>query len=191
MKYLLLLFPFVSFAQCPEDLWKRAILIGDEPMEVQIGEGQHMVLIVFERKDASKVQTWVISQKGSKPPEPVTEKIDAEKATFAGTWVHGPTPAVGWYDGTIAFSNQPGSSVSYTFTGRGIELWSERKPTHGSGVITLSQGTNVIETKPVTFTGSDALPVKVYERTLPLGTYTIKLTVGTGYNLVDFYQVTK
>ena len=80
---ILILLSTACFSQCPEDLWKRAILIGDEPMEVQIGEGQHMVLIVFERKDASKVQTWVISQKGTTPiPQPKPEiKIEAESAT--------------------------------------------------------------------------------------------------------------
>lgn len=188
---ILLLFSTTAFSQCPEDFWSNAVLVHDTPLEIQVGPGVAYRSIVIERSDTTQTETWVITKKGAIPEPVITEKVDAEKATFTGAWVRGATPAPGWYEGTIAFSNQPGATASYTFTGRGIEIYAEHKRTHGSGVVTLSQGTNVIETKTVTFTGADALPVKVYEKTLPQGTYTVKLTVGNGYNLIDYFSVTK
>lgn len=117
---------------------------------------------------------------------PVTEQIDGELATFVGSWVRtGTNP--GWHNNTIAFSNTPGATASYTFTGTRVELWSELLPSHGLGTVTL----NGVTTQ-VSFRGPSKLPALIYSSpTLPSGTYTIKLTVVTGYNLLDFIQVFK
>lgn len=118
----------------------------------------------------------------------VTEKIDGELATFVGNWVRTSTNP-GWYLNTIAFSNTVGSTASYTFTGTKIELWAERLATHGIGTITTDNGAAV----PVNFNVAPfGLPVKIFEgATLPLGTHSIKLTVGSGYCLWDYVIVTK
>jgi hypothetical protein len=122
------------------------------------------------------------------PPVFVTEKVDGERATFSTNWsLHGPTTAAGWFGPTIAYSNVVGSSVSYTFTGTRIELFAEKLPTHGRGVVNL----NGVDTQ-VSFIGPKELPALIYTSpVLPLGTYTIKLTVVSGYCLIDYFQIVK
>lgn len=126
------------------------------------------------------------------PPVFVTEKVDGEKATFTGVWTRGLNAPPGWYGEnntrTIAYSNSPGASVSYTFTGTKIEIFAEKLLTHGTGTVSIDNGT----AQPVTFIGPSALPVLIYSSTdLPLGGHTIKLTVGSGYCLLDFFQIHK
>lgn len=127
------------------------------------------------------------------PPVLTTEKVDGEKATFSTNWsIHGTTTASGWYGDptpTIAYSNVAGSSVSYTFTGTKIELWAERKSTHGSGTVTIDNGQPEIVSFVSTTT---SLPVLIYSSpNLTLGSHTIKLTVTSGYCLLDYFIVTK
>lgn len=197
---ILILFPFFSYAQTftlsdgsklalVDD--KGAILITlDAPKEIQLAPGVKYKFILVEVPDNTEGKTITISEKTQ--PTPITEKVDAEKATFIGTWFHGPTTAPGWYESTIAFSNSPGAEASYTFTGTGIELWAEKLDSHGTGVVTITQGTALVETKPVSFKGVKTLPAKIYEKKgLPRGTYTIKLTAGAGYSLLDYFTVVK
>lgn len=124
---------------------------------------------------------------GGTPNPPVIEKIDGELATFTGTWARtSNNPA--WYMSTIAYSNTVGAAASYTFTGTKIELWGERLASHGTGTITLAGFTTQANFKAEPF----GLPVKIYESpVLPIGTYTLRLTVGSGYNLLDYFLVTK
>lgn len=137
------------------------------------------------------------------PPVFVTEKVDGERATFSTSplWsLHGITTAATWYgvpNPTIAYSNVVGSSVSYTFTGTKIELWGERKPNdpaktaaqnHGNGTVSIDNGA----AQPVTFVGPSALPVLIYSSPdLPLGSHTIRLSVVSGYNLIDYFLIHK
>lgn len=119
---------------------------------------------------------------------PVTEKIDGELATFVGTWARTATNP-GWYLNTIAFSNTPGATASYTFTGTKVELWSERLASHGIGTVSIDNGAAASVNFNVAPFG---LPVKIFESaTLPSATHTIKLTVGNGFNLLDYFIITK
>ena len=119
---------------------------------------------------------------------PVTEKIDGELANFTGAWVRTSTNP-GWYQNSIAFSNTPNSTVSYTFTGTKIALWSERLATHGTGTVSIDNGTPVAVSFKVAPFG---LPVKIWESAvLPSGSHTIKLTCVSGYVLLDYFQVIK
>lgn len=119
---------------------------------------------------------------------PVTEKVDGQLATFTGIWVRTSSNPT-WYLNTIAFSNSPGSTVSYTFTGTRIELHAERLATHGQGKISIDSGAETI----VSFnTVPFGLPVLIYSSpTLTLGVHTIKLTVVSGFNLLDYFILTK
>lgn len=124
---------------------------------------------------------------------PNAEKVDGQAAVFGNGWTHGPTSASGWFQNTIAYSSTPGATVTYSFTGTGIEVWAETKSSHGTGTVTLLRGTEEIETKPTNFVTTETiLPAKIYEKKgLPAGTYTVRLTVGTGYSLLDFFNVYK
>lgn len=123
------------------------------------------------------------------PPVFITEKVDGERATFEGSWVRANTP--GWYGvptPTIAYSNVPGSFVSYTFTGTKVEIFAERKTSHGTGNISIDNG----PVQPVSFIGPSALPVLIYSSPdLPNGVHTIRLTVVSGYSLLDFLIIQK
>jgi hypothetical protein len=96
----------------------------------------------------------------------------------------------GWYGNTISFSNVQGSHATFNFTGNGVEIWAEKKPTHGTGKIILIRGTTVISTTDVSFIGADLLPALIYSaKNLATGTYTVRLQVSGGYNLFDSYKV--
>lgn len=125
------------------------------------------------------------------PPTDDTTKVDAQEATFAGTWIRGITPAPGWYKKTIAFSNATGATMTYNFTGTNIQFWAERRSTHGSGTITITQGTTIIKSSPVNFNVAPyGLPVLIFDSgPVPRGNYTLTLKVGSGYNLADFFIV--
>lgn len=138
--------------------------------------------------------TITFTKKGTTvPPVLATEKVDGEKATFSANWsIHGTTNASGWYGDpspTIAYSNVTGSSFTYTFTGTKIELWAERKVTHGIGRVSINGGPEVtvfFNTQPF------GIPMEIYSSpSLPTGTHTIKLTVASGYCLLDYFIVTK
>lgn len=139
-------------------------------------------------------------------PKPVTPpttddttKIDARNATYTSGWYNdftrnsaGQIINSGWYKNTIALSNVANTTATFRFQGSKIELWGERKTTHGTGVVTLRSGTTVVEVKNVSFIGPTQLPALIYTNTaaLTLGTiYTLELKVTSGYNLLDFFVV--
>lgn len=137
---------------------------------------------------ADSYEATIVFRKLGTPPATVTEKVDGEAATFTGIWVR-TSNNPGWHLNTIAFSNSPGSTVSYTFTGTRIELWAESKNTHGTGTVSIGNGLPA----PVSFnTAPFGLPVKIFESaTLPLGSHTIVLKCVSGFVLLDFFQVVK
>lgn len=146
----------------------------------------------FNATDGQYEATVTFRKLGTTDPEPTIEKVDGEAATFSSGWRHGATIDTAWYQKTIAYSNTPGETATYAFTGTGIELHSETKPGHGAGTITLLRGTEVIETKQITFITDLVKFTKVYEKKgLPSGTYTLRLTVSGGYNLIDYFVVYK
>lgn len=143
------------------------------------------------------VITWRKVGGTTPPPVFITEKVDGERATFSAApnpvWsLHGTTAAPGWYGEnntrTIAFSNVAGSFFTYTFTGTKVELWAEKKTSHGTGTVSIDNG----PVQPVSFIGPSALPVLIYSSLdLPIGVHTIRLTVVSGYSLLDYFIITK
>lgn len=120
--------------------------------------------------------------------------VDSEQGTVYSNWpAHGATTAPGWHAGTISYGTAAGATASYTFTGRQVKIYAERLPSHGSGTVTILQGSTVIKTSTVVFIGPKALPVKVYDSgILPDGTYTVVLKAdGNGPAMLDFFRVFK
>lgn len=163
-------------------------------------------LFTFTLSDVTKIDTVGFEQfivpEGIKPGErykvrfekiemsvPVIEKIDGEAATFSANWsIHGTTTATGWHAGTIAYSNVVGSTATYTFNGTKIELFGEKTSTHGTGTVTLDGVTTQVSFKST----AKELPALIYSSpTLSPGSHTLKLTVGNGYNLIDYFSITK
>lgn len=123
-----------------------------------------------------------------------TEKIDATRETtqFSGSWTAGATNATGWLGNTIAYSNVSGETAKFNFNGTGIEVYAEKKPGHGTGTITITKGTQVVATTSVNFNAPLQLPAKIFEKKdLQRGDYTLTLTVGSGYSLLDYFVVHK
>jgi hypothetical protein len=123
-----------------------------------------------------------------------TETVDATRETtqFSGSWTAGATSASGWLGNTIAYSNIAGETAKFNFTGTGIEVYAEKKPGHGTGTITLTKGTQIVATTSVNFNAPLELPAKIFEKkNLQRGDYTLTLTVGTGYSLLDYFVVHK
>jgi hypothetical protein len=125
-------------------------------------------------------------------PTDDTTKIDGRNGTFVGAWTHATSTTAGWSSNTLSFSSTGGNTVTYRFQGTKIEFWGEKKPGHGTGVITVKLGTNVIDTKTVSFVNAaQVLPALIYTspNLTPSTNYTIELKVTSGWNLVDFLVI--
>ena len=124
-------------------------------------------------------------------PTPRVVDATSNTVTFSSGWKAGATTAPGWYQGTIAWTATAGETAKYTFIGSGIELYAERLPTHGTGTVTLTKGTQIISTDNVTFKGEKQLPAKIYEKIgLTPGEYTLTLTAsGDAPVLLDVFMV--
>lgn len=124
---------------------------------------------------------------------PTPRIVDATPATveFSQGWTTGNTTAPGWYQNTIAYTLTAGSTAKFTFIGTGIELYAERLPTHGTGTVTLAKGTQILDSKSVSFKGDKQLPAKIYEKIgLESGEYTITLTADGGSPiLLDLFTI--
>lgn len=182
-----------AFSQCcPDDFWKQAVLVGQTTIEIQLKKGQSFKPVIIERKDTTTVETWVLTKKTTTTPTPVIieQIVDGEQATFSSNWTyHGQTNASGWHQNTIAYSNVTGSTVSFTFTGRKIELWAETMPSHGTGTIKID---NEAEVSVSFVSPTKALPAKVFERSWTTdGQHTIVLKSVSGYVLCDYFKVFK
>lgn len=123
--------------------------------------------------------------------------IDSEQGVVYSTgWsIHGPTQAAGWHAGTISYSTAAGTTASYTFTGRQVKIYAEGLPSHGTGTVSILQGTTVIvNEEPVTFKSAvKILPYRIYDSgVLPDGTYTVRLkATGGAPTLLDFFRIFK
>jgi hypothetical protein len=125
-------------------------------------------------------------------PTDDTTKIDGRNGTFVGSWTHAAAAGNGWSANTLSFANVAGNTATYRFQGTKIELWGEKKSTHGTGTVTVRLGTTVIDTKTVSFVNStQILPALIYTSpNLTANTnYTIELKVTSGWNLIDFLVI--
>lgn len=195
----------LMFAALCSHAQRRLVEISKEytTKEITVTDGMTYKYTIGSQNDTARyfnpngevLEATIVFKKpgGTVPPVFVTEKVDGEKATFSPNWsIHGITTAADWYGEnntrTIAYSNVVGSSVSYTFTGTKIELWAEKKTSHGTGTVSIDNG----PAQSVSFVGPSALPVLIYSSPdLPLGSHTIRMTVVNGYNLLDYFQITK
>jgi hypothetical protein len=155
--------------------------------------GKYMAPVVFPLTSEVEIDSTNFWRPPSIPiPTDDTTRIDGRNGTFVGTgWGHPIAAGNGWSANTLSFSNIAGNTVTYKFQGTKVELWGEKKTTHGTGVVTVRLGANVIDTKTVSFIGTTQLPALIY--TSPNLTansnYTIELKVTSGWNLVDFLVI--
>lgn len=207
MKILILCFlPFLAFAQAPSPISNSHIIVypgygklaeikPDVEYKVPFAKKEDYKDIVFHRSQYDTAAEYelffTMKKKTTTVPVIVEQIMDATdaNAVFSGTWNKGPTGAAGWYGSTIAYSNTAGSTVSFTFTGRKIEVYGETLPTHGNGTIKVDNEAEV----PVSFkSATKVLPAKIFERSWSTeGQHTIVLKVVSGYNLVDYFKVFK
>lgn len=124
-------------------------------------------------------------------PTSTTTDATSNTVQFSAGWTTGVTRAPGWREETIAWTNASGATAKIVFNGTGIEVYAEKLPSHGTGNVTITKGTQIISTQTVTFKGPQQLPAKIYENiTLPKGEYTLTLTAnGDGPILLDFWTV--
>lgn len=130
------------------------------------------------------------------PPAPVlpsddTTKIDGRNGTFVGGWTHGTGDAL-WYKKTLSFSNVAGNTTTFKFQGTKLELWGEKKSSHGTGTVTIKLGSTVVHTQAVSFVNATTvLPALIYTspNLTPLTNYTVELKVTSGWNLIDFLVI--
>lgn len=207
MKILILCFiPILAFGQAPSPISNSHIIVypgygklaeikPDVEYKVPFAKKEDYKDIVFHRSQYDTAAEYelffTLKKKTTTAPVIVEQIMDATdaNAVFSGTWNKGPTGAAGWYGSTIAYSNTAGSTVSFTFTGRKIEVYGETLPTHGTGTIKVDNEAEV----PVSFkSATKVLPAKIFEKSWATdGQHTIVLKVVSGYNLVDYFKVLK
>jgi len=173
---------------------------------VVVKDGMTYKYITYQNSDTARYyitgsdtfQVTVVFNKVGTAPSPIVTQIDGEQATFSSSpaWsFHGIAAAntPGWFNNTIAYSNAPGSWASYTFTGRRIKLFAETKPTHGTGVVVITRGTQVIKSGNVNFVSlATTLPAQIYDSgDLGSDTYKFELKISSGYGLWDYVEITR
>ena len=113
------------------------------------------------------------------------DNVDTQMV-YSGTWVNGPTTASGFYNNTIAYSNIPGNSITFNWTGTKIEWLGEFKVGHGRAGITVDNQLEII-----TNLGVSGGPKVVFEANLPQGNHQIKIrVVDAKYIVHDGFRVT-
>jgi len=106
---------------------------------------------------------------------------------YVGAWTNGTTTAIGFQQNTIAWSNTIGNTVTFSFTGKRLEWFSEYKTTHGRASVTV----NGIE-KIINLGSANTGPGIVAEWNLPQGNYTVMIKVLDARPVVhDSWRVTQ
>jgi hypothetical protein len=124
--------------------------------------------------------------------EPIilTENYDNTAATYTGTgWTHSTeNTCCGWYGNSLSYSNVIGNSINFTFTGKKIEWFSERKTTHGRAFVSIDGGTET----PVNPGESNAGLGILYSSEVSPGQHTIRIRIRDSKFVVhDYFRVTK
>jgi hypothetical protein len=148
----------------------------------------------FNATDGQYEATVTFKKLGTTDPEPVIETIDNVQMTAANGWTrNGATTSPGWYDNTTAWSALAGATISYTFTGTKVELYAERKDTHGKGQIIIMDGTTEVSSVEVDYSlPPHGLQVIIWASpTLPRKQYTLTLKVNSGTVLADKIVISK
>jgi hypothetical protein len=189
-----LLISFSAFAQQPEvagDILHPGVPI--IPVQPALGKAY---LFKYEKGTAILPETvpdgtWILikfNKAGSDTtvvPAPVIQRVDGEALTFSSDWQrHGTTTDTSWYAKTIAYSTT--GSATYNFNGKGIAVYGESKPTHGTGEIRIDSVGHTVDWND----GPYGI-VKVFEKTLPPGDHTITIEPKSGVILIDYLVIKK
>lgn len=143
----------------------------------------------FTAEDKKQIQDLVNELAGTTAPTDtatVTTKVDAEQMTFSSDWQRkGSTTDPAWFEKTIAYSTVPTSSTKYSFNGKRIEVWGERKSGHGTGTIIVDGVSHEVKwnTEPY------GLPVLIFAKDLPPGNHEIEVRPVEGNVLIDFLRI--
>jgi hypothetical protein len=145
----------------------------------------------FTAADKKQIQDLVNELAGTDTTVPtdtatVTIKVDAEAMTFSSDWNrHGSTADTTWYQKTIAYSYVPTSSAKYSFNGKRVEVWGERKSTQGTGVIIVDDVSHNVSWKTEPY----GLPVLIFAKDLSVGNHEIEVKPVEGNVLIDFLRI--
>src|SRR5688500_12699124 len=111
---------------------KVDVNVTDGMVHKRIVSDQQDTAFYFHAQGKKFIATTTFKEIGVVTPTDDTTKIDGAKATFsAGQWVTG-SGQTGWYKTTIAYSNTPNATATFSFTGTGVQLWAEKLPSHGT-----------------------------------------------------------
>jgi hypothetical protein len=127
-------------------------------------------------------------------PEPVIETIDNIQMIAANGWTrNGTATTPGWHNNTTAWSATAGATLSYTFTGTKVDLYAERKNTHGKGQIIIMDGNTEVSSVEVDYSlPPHGLQVLIWASpTLPRKQYTLITRVNSGTVVADYVRITK
>ena len=192
----LLLSATICFAQNPVLIDERDVTVikvkPEQPGTLGLAKGTSYVpaYITLEGIDTSKAYKVTITVLPVTPSAPVIETVDAIPSTVQFTnWTLPTSPHGNWYGGTISYSNVVNSTATFNFTGKKIEIYAERRNTHGVGTIYFSDGSK----DAIAFnTAPFGLKQLIYSKEWPTSAPRwVKIEVRQGYNLLDYFDVTK
>jgi hypothetical protein len=195
---ILILISFSAFAQQPDvagDILHPGVpIIPIIPVQPALGKAY---LFKYEKGTAILPETvpdgtWILikfNKAGSDTtvvPAPAIQRVDGEALTFSSDWQrHGATTDTSWYAKTIAYSTT--GSATYNFNGKGIAVYGESKPTHGTGEIRIDSVGHTVNWNTAPF----GVPVKVFEKNLPPGNHKITIRPLSGVILLDYLVIEK
>lgn len=117
---------------------------------------------------------------------------DNPAIAYAGNWGHSTNRSFGDYAADVHYTQREGDSFSYTFTGTGIEVLTEKDESQGSMDFYLDDA--FVETADTSGTGTREAQQTVFQvANLPIGEHTLKAvkrTINDGdYMLLDALKV--
>jgi len=180
-----------------EIFFRWLIIIAVSLAVYQMAKAQNCCSFELVRKDTILEKgIFVIEPKAGEraritfEPIPVTTAIIDNVSPlmiYVGAWANGGTTATGFQQNTIAWSNTIGNTITFSFTGKRLEWFSEYKTTHGRASVTV----NGIE-KIINLGSANTGPGIVAEWNLPQGNYTVMIKVLDAKPVVhDSWRVTQ
>ena len=165
---------------------KQAVLFE----QTNLAAGQHTITITLTgNKNAASSDYYqdVDAFEFGVTPPPITGTDDTSTSIqYSSNWTSASNAS--YFDGTLHFTNTPGSTVTYTFSGTSIQWIGATNKDHGDATVTIDNGT---PTTVDTYSPQWGYQTVLFARTaLTSGQHTITITATGSHNAAssDYYQ---
>jgi hypothetical protein len=190
-----------------DDLWKNTQIVKFNNQETYYLRKKSIGLpVLFELPDT--VNAWVVTigfkkYEGPVIPPPVDEIIELDNvgahSVYTGAWTHAANNPwnANHFNKTISYTFAVNATVVVSFTGKKVELYSEKRVNHGIAAVSIDNGPEVMIDQYANDQTNNTQ--KLFEQSLTPGNHTIKLRMTGTKNpaaseaniMFDYIRVTK